>query len=488
MHIKKEEKSGLVHELIIEITKEDYAEKVEQALKKQRRQAQIPGFRVGFTPMGLIKRMYEKPLIAEEVNSMIGDALYGYLGENKIDFMFEPLAVNEKSAVDFENSDKFTFVFEYALRPKFDLNLSEFPEIVDYQITASQDMIDKYIDGLRKKYGEFSSPETVGEDDYLSFKYGEDNALQNSLLMSSLNEEGKKAFIGKKVDDVITVSLKEIFAEPAAFAKFLKIKEEEIEAENPYTENITITFINRLKEAELNEAFYEKAYPDGSVNSEEELKKAAAAILEAEWEKESERYFMDTAITTLMDNLHIELPDDFIKRYILSFGKEMTAEKVEEEYNDFKKGLIWHLIEDKICAENNIIVTIDEIKDYVRQFFVKNYFANFNQDDIKDRLDILVEDALKNKKDLQNIRENLKDVKITEVFKTQMKAKRKVCDINTFIEETNGEKAAPKKAKTKKSAPKATPETPADTTTTEPEVKAKPAVKKTKAAPKTKEN
>jgi trigger factor len=486
MHIKKEEKSGLIQELIIEITKEDYAEKVEQALKKQRREAQIPGFRVGFAPMGLIKRMYEKPLIADEVNSMVSESLYRYLEEEKVDFIFEPMAINEKSAIDFENPDKFTFVFEYALRPKFDLNLSELPEIVDFHVTASQDLIDKYIDSLRKKYGEFSSPETVGENDYLSVKYGEDNEVHNSLLMSSLNEEGKKAFIGKKVDDVITVSLKEIFAKPAAIAKFLEIKEEEIEAENPYTENLTITFINRLKDAELNEVFYEKAYPDGSVNSEEELKKAAAAVIEAEWGKESERYFMNTAITTLMDNVHIELPDDFIKRYMLSY-REISAEKIDEEYDDFKKGFIWHLIEDKISKENNISITKDDIKDYIRQFFIKNYFANFNQDDIKDRLDTLVEDALKNKKDVQNIYENLKDIKITEVFKTQMKVKNKACDINTFIEEISGEKAAPKKAKTKKSAPKATPETPTDTTTTEPKVKAKPAAKKTKA-PKTKEN
>ncbi|MDR1346169.1 MAG: trigger factor family protein, partial [Bacteroidales bacterium] len=131
MEIKKEKGSGLVQELIIEITKEDYAEKVEHALKKRRKEAQMPGFRVGFAPMGLIKKMYEKHLIAEEVNNLAGTALYDYLEENSIKTLLEPLAIEEKSVIDFENQSQFAFAFEYALQPEFELNLAELPEIAD---------------------------------------------------------------------------------------------------------------------------------------------------------------------------------------------------------------------------------------------------------------------------------------------------------------------------------------------------------------------
>jgi trigger factor len=487
MDIKKEEKSGLVQELIIEITKDDYAEKVEQALKKQRREVQIPGFRAGFAPMGLIKKMYEKHMIAEEVNSMVGEALYGYLEDNEIDFMLEPLAINEKSVVDFENPDKFTFVFEYAPQPQFDLNLSELPEINDFYITASQELVDEYINNLRRKYGKFINPETVSEADYLSVKYGKDNALYSSLLMSELSEEGKKEFIGKKVDDVVTVSLKAIFDKPAAIAKFFKIKEEEIEVENAYTENITIVVISRLEEAELNEAFYGKIYPDGSINSEEGLQKAAVAAIEAEWEKESDRYFMNNAITTLMSNVHIELPDDFIKRYILHNSKEINAEMLDEKYDGYQQSFKWQLVENKILTENNINITEEDIKAYVRQFFVKNYFANFNQEEIQDRLDTLVKDAMKNKEDVRNIYDQLVESKMKEVFKTQMKVNTKTGDVKAFIEEIGGgkgEKTTTKKAKAKKATSEATPDTASPEA--EPEAKTKVAAKKPKTEVKSK--
>ena len=487
MDIKKEKESGLVQELIIEITKEDYAEKVEQALKKQRREAQIPGFRVGFAPMGLIKKTYEKHLIAEEVNSKIGEALYGYLQDNKIEIMLEPMSIDEKSVIDFENPDKFIFAFEYALQPKFDLNLSELPEVTDFHITATQELIDEYIGNLRKKYGQFTNPETAGETDYLSVKYGEENAKHGAFFVNELTEKGKKAFTGKKVDDVITISLKDMFAEPAALAKFLKIKEEEIEAENTYTEQLTIATIGRIEEAELNEEFYKKVYPDGSVNSEKELRKIAATAIEAEWEKESDRYFMNNAITTLMENMHIELPDDFIKRYILHNNKEMNAAELDEKYASYKNSFLWQLVENKILQENNITITENDVKAYIRQFFVKNYFGNFNQDEIQDRLDTLVKDAMKNKEDVRNIYDQLTDSKIKEVFKAQMKVKTKSGDINAFIEDIGGksEKAEPKKTRAKKSTSKTAPETATETATAEePETKTKPkpAAKKTKTA------
>jgi len=490
MDIKKEKDNGLVQELIIEITKEDYAEKVEQALKKQRKEAQIPGFRVGFAPMGLIKKMYEKHLIAEEVNSKVGEALYGYLQENKIDIMLEPMPNDEKAVIDFDNPDTFTFAFEYALQPKFDLNLANFPEVTDFHITATQELIDEYIANLRKKYGQFTNPETVGETDYLSVKYGEENAQHGSFFVSELDENGKKTFISKKVNDEVSVSLKAIFKDTASLAKFLKIKEEEIEAENSYTENMTIVSIGRIIDAELNEEFYKKVYPDGSVNSEKELKQAAAIAIEAEWEKEGDRYFMNNAITTIMDNLTIELPDDFIKRYILHNNKDMKVEELNEKYENYKNSFKWQLIENKILKENNINITEEDVKDYIRQFFLKNYFGNFNQDEIKDRVDTLVKDAMKNKEDVRNIYDQLVDSRIKEVLKAQMKIKTKTGDMNAFIEEAysgKSETTGSKKSKVKKQTIEKSSNASEDSVTAKSETKPKTAVKKSKTGTKDKE-
>ncbi|MDR1345223.1 MAG: hypothetical protein LBK03_00770, partial [Bacteroidales bacterium] len=363
------------------------------------------------------------------------------------------------------------------------------PEIADFHITATQDLIDGYITNLRRKYGNFINPETAGEEDYLSVKHGEENAQHGFFFLNELNDKGKKIFIGKKVDDTVTVSLKEIFAKTSSLSKFLQIKEEEIESENTYTKDITISTIGRIELAELNEEFYKKAYPDGSINSEEELKKVAIAAIEAEWEQESDRYFMNNAITTLMDSIQIELPDDFIKRYILHNNKEMKADELNEKYGDFKKSFKWQLVESKILKENNITVTEEDIKNHIRKFFEKNYFSNFNQEEIQDRLNTLVKDAMKNKEDVRNIYDQLVDSKMKEVFKAQMKVKLKTGDIQTFIEEINGgknEKTVVKKTKVKKSttSAEAAPEAPADDTATEP--KAKPAARKPKTAAKSK--
>ena len=163
MNIKNEKVNGDVQELTIEITKEDYAGKVEAALKKYRRTAQVPGFRVGNAPMAMIKKMYEKSAIYDEVNNMMSQELYKYLGDNKIDIMLEPIPVEEKSKVDFDNADNFVFVYEYALQPQFDIDFNK--QVTNFKITAAQEEIDSMINQMQRRYGEYTSPEEIGEDE-----------------------------------------------------------------------------------------------------------------------------------------------------------------------------------------------------------------------------------------------------------------------------------------------------------------------------------
>ena len=209
MKVSNEKANEKVQEVIIEISKDDYAADVEMKLKKQRRVAQVPGFRVGNAPMGMIKRLYEKSMIAEAVNELASKNLYNYLDENKIEYMFEPMIIEEKSTVDFENAADFTFAFEFAVKPAFDLDMTAIPVVTDFHIKASEVEVNNFVDGLRRKYGEYTSPEEVGEEDNISVTYGEDK--NGFILVSDLSDEGKKNIVGKKVNEVVNLTLKNAF-------------------------------------------------------------------------------------------------------------------------------------------------------------------------------------------------------------------------------------------------------------------------------------
>ena len=450
MNIKNEKVNGDVQELTIEITKEDYAGKVETALKKYRRTAQVPGFRVGNAPMPMIKKMYEKSVTYDEVNNMMSQELYKYLSDNKIDIMLEPIPVEEKSKVDFDNPDNFVFVYEYALQPQFDIDFNK--QVTNFKITASQEEIDNLVNQMQRRYGEYTSPEEVGEDDYLSAKIDDKDSF---FFTKELNEEGRKAFMGKKVNDTVHVALRKIFEDEKNVLKVLKITDQPLEEGNQYEYDVTISSIGRITPAELNEDFFKKAYPDGNITTKEQLEKSCAEQIEKQWKDYTDRQFMNDAIGVLLDNVNISFPDEFIKRYILLTQKDMTAEKLEEKYADYQKSFKWQLIENKLVKDNNLNVTQDDVKNYVRNFFMTNYFSNFKEEDIKDRLDSLVNDAMKKKEDVKNIYDQLYDAKIMDVLRQNFIIVEKSGSYEDFIAFTSGKEVEEKPAAKKKAPAKA---------------------------------
>jgi trigger factor len=435
MNIVNERQSDTVQELRIEITRNDYAEKVEAALKKQRHKAQIPGFRQGNAPIGLIKKMYGKNLLAEEINDLMSEALYGYIKDNSLDILLEPLPVEEKTKVDFDDEGDFVFTFEYALQPQLEIDYAKLPAVKSFNIVASQNEKDEYLSQLRKRHGDYITPETVEEEDYVSVKY---NDIDSFFFVNELSEEGKKAFLGKKIGDEIEISLWKMFAEETSLTKFMKIKEQDLDKENSYSYMLKITTIGRMKPAELNDDFFKKAFPDGNVNNEKELDDFAAEEIEAHWKEETDRHFMNEAIGILLNDIEIEFPDDFVKRYILTTQKGMTKEILEEKYPEYLKSFKWQMIESKLAKDHDIKVTEEEVKEYVRNYFIKSYFSNFNVEFIGDRLNALVNDALKNKEDVKNIYDTLYDKKIEEVLKNNMPLDVQSGDFNDFITFVSG--------------------------------------------------
>lgn len=479
MKIQNEKKSEQIQMVTIEICKEDYAANVENALKKQRRMAQVPGFRPGNAPMPMIKKMYEKSFIADEVNRMMFDELNKYIRENNIETLGEPLPVNDKTVVDFENPDKFVFVFEIASQKPFDINYEELPEITSYQIKATDEEIDRFVDDLRKRHGQYTSPETISDNDFVTVEFNEND--NGNFYANDLSEAGKKLFIGKNVKEVVTANVLTLFDDENKLATFLKTTPEMINKEEADMRAMTIKYIGHLEPAELNDDFFKKAYPKGEVKSVEELRKEGAAKVEAEYATSIRQKFMNDAITTLVDNLKIELPEEFLRRYILVAQEDMTEEKLNGEFDKYLNSFKWQLIENKLTKENNIQVTEENVRNYVRDFFMKNYFAQFNAEDVAERVDAMVADTLKNKDTVKNIYDQLFDEAIGNVLQQKMKTKVKKVTFKEFADELYGIKEE-KKPKAKKAAPKKAAAEPAEAPAEEAKPKAKKAPAKTKKA------
>ena len=431
MNIIHEKTNENVQELCIEIQKADYTEKVETELKKYRRTAQIPGFRVGNAPMGLIKRNYEKPLIADEVNKMLSENLYGYFEKNNINVMFEPMLIDEKSTIDFDNGEDFVFTFEFAVQPEFELDFAALPVLKAFRIEAAKDEIEDFMNQIRKRHGDYINPETVEDDDYVTVKWEENE--NGFFFVKDLTEKGKEWFIGKKMDDVINVNFNELFVTEENLKKFLKKSEDNFDKNNLGNAEVKIASIGRVNLSEMNEEFFKKAFPDGTITSVEEFEKHAAQQIEAQWKQESDRKFMNDAITLLIKNVNFDLPEDFIKRFILKNNSEITEEKLTEEWAKYLDSFKWQLIETKLGKEENIEVTLDEIKNHIRHFYYQNYFMQFNLADVEERLNQLVEEAVKDQKQVKQLYDQLFDHKIMQLLQSKMNLEELSGDFNQFV-------------------------------------------------------
>lgn len=482
MNIKHEKAPGQLQEVTIEINKEDYAAELEAALKKQRRTAHVPGFRPGNAPMGMIKKMYEKTLLVQEIDNIVNKEMDKFMKDNEVRYIFEPLPVEGKSKVNFDEPDHFEFVYEYALAPDVKIDYAKLPQVVDFTIVPTAEDREGFIKQLRERHGNYITPETIEAGDSVSVKYGEDK--EGFFFMHDLTDAAQKKFIGKKKDEAVQLSLRKAFTNEAVMARFLKVDAKDLEADNEYKFKVTIKHIGRIEPAELNDEFFKKAYPDGNVKNEKELNAEADKVVTEQYQPELNRQFMNDAIEMLIDNVKVDLPDDFIKRYILLTQKDMTAETLEEKYNDYKRAFQWQILEGKLVEGSDIKVEMEDVKNYFREYFIKNYFGNFNMDDVKDRVEELVKQSMENREYVKNVYDMLFDQKLTELLRSKLNIDHQKGDIKAYVDmltaRADKSKAPAKKTAAKKTTAKKVKEENEETEEKEVKAKKTPAKKTTK--------
>jgi len=275
--------------------------------------------------------------------------------------------------------------------------------------------------------------------------------------------------MGKKADDLVTVSFNEMFTSKENLKKFLKISDDNFDENSVGGAEVKIASIGRSNLAEMNEDFFAKAFPDGSVASVEAFENIAALQIEAQWKQESDKKFMNDAITLLIQHVAVEMPEDFIKRFILKNNNDITEEKLNNEWKQYLESFKWQLIESKLGKDGSIEVSMDDVKNHIRNFYYQNYFMQFNLADVEERLNQLVEEAVKDQKQVKQLYDQLYDQKIMEALQSKMNVEELSGGFHQFVAflkgeegaesgkekaESNDEDEAPKPKKTRRSPAK----------------------------------
>ncbi len=429
MNITQSTKGENLISIKISVVKADYEETVEKTLKQMRHRANVPGFRPGMVPMGMIKKMYGASAKMEALNTVVSDSLNKHIMDNKLDLLGYPLSDNEmQQPADLENQDDIDFYFEAALRPEINVDFTN--TMVDfYHIVPTDEEVDKVVEDLQQRNPNTSHPETVGENDRIEMKVREakdgkevEGGFEKDGLyihMDQIKDEGsRKQLIDKEVGSEFIINLAKAFGSEEAVTKVLG---NDAPAASDY--NIIIDDSIRDEKPELDEDFFKKVFPKEEIKDLEAFKKAVKAEMEKQHEAETDPILFNKMIDELVAAVKFELPDAFMKRWIVENSRgEVNADDVEKNYEkDYVKGLRWQLIEDAIVKANpELIINDEEVKDFVlKQIFPGIDYATL-EDDMKANLDKIAANYLKDARQVEQIKNQLADVKMTRFLKGKM--------------------------------------------------------------------
>ncbi len=430
----------------IEIAPEDYTGEVEKSLKNLRQKANVPGFRKGMVPMGMIQKMYGKSVLAETINKAISDKLFGFIRENKLNVLGEPLPnETEQKEINFETQDTFEFCFDVALAPEIKLELSKKDKLPYYTIAVDDEMLDQQINSYKANYGIYNQvDEATEEKDMLkgTLIELEDGApknegltVENAVLMPTYikNQEEKDKFKNAKKNSVIVFNPTKAYeGKDVEISSLLKIKKNEVPA-HPGDFNYEIHEITRYAEAEINQELFDKVFGEGNVKSEEEFKNKVRASLEAQYIPNSDYKFLLDARNLLNEKIKTSVfPDQILKRWILASNKERTPESLEEEYPKIVEDLKFHLIKEEIVKENDIKIEENDLIIYARRAALSQ-FAQYGMANVpEDILDGYAKDMLKKQENVRNLIDRAVEDKIVSYLKEKIELEPKQLSSEEF--------------------------------------------------------
>ncbi|MEM8847187.1 MAG: trigger factor [Bacteroidota bacterium] len=440
MNITKQQIDELNAVVKVAISKEDYQEKVDTILKDYRKQANIPGFRKGQVPIGLIKKQYGKAVLVDEVNKLLQDNLNKFLTEEKLDVLGNPLP-KQQDNFDWDN-EVLDFEFELGLAPDFDVQLKTKKAITQYRIVADKKMIDEQVERIQKQYGKLVSKTEIGAKDEVTgvFK-NEEEEIENKTtieLDKIKSKKGANALVGKKIGETITLNTKGLFKEEYLLSGALGIDREKAEKLNIEV-SFTVEEINEREPAELNQELFDKLFGKDNVKSEKELKDKIKEDSEKQFEQQADQKLLNDVTEKLIDDTKFDLPAEFLTKWIQVSGENpLTDDQAKEEYDKSEKGLRYQLIEGKLIKDNDLQVQLDELKEFAKGF-IKSQMAQYGHLDPKEEeLENVANRVLGNQDEVKRLSEQLMSKKLLDLFKDKANLKVKEVSYDNFVKEVYG--------------------------------------------------
>lgn len=435
MKVSRNDIDKLNSVLKIEIDKKDYESNVDKVLVDYKKRANIPGFRKGHTPIGLIKKQYGISIKVDEVNKLVQKGLNDFLNSEKIAILGNPIP-KEGSEIDW-NSDQISFEFEIGLSPEFVVSLKNKKAIESFEIEADAKMINGQIENIQSQYGKLVS-KTVVEDGFelnVNFVNTEFNIDNTSTfqLKSIKGKSNKDSIKNMKIGDVITLKTSGLFIEDSELNSHLKLNDDNKDIVNNI--NITLKEINEKIPADLDQELFDKLFGKDSIKSVTELKKKLKSDAEKNFVNQSDQKLLNDVTEYLIENTKFNLPETFLKKWMQTAGEnKLSKEESEAEYEKSEKGLRYQLIESKIIEMNEIKIDSDQIKNFSKDL-IKAQMMQYGQANPEEKeLESISQRILSNKEEVKRISDQLLSQKLITLFKSELKFKTNKVSYEKFIE------------------------------------------------------
>lgn len=435
MNITRENREQGTSLLKVVVDTNDYGEAVDKQLREMKRKANIPGFRPGMVPMGIVKKMYGKGILAEQSYRTASNAVFEYLQKEKIDYLGDVIPSDEQGDFDFDNNTEFEFLFEIGEAPKIDMTLSAEKDKLTYnKIKVDKKMHEDYRSNYLRRYGRLVDVETVEKDEALNVTLdnGELRIEEAYVGLISMSEQERAPFIGKQVGYKTHVDINELYKKPEQRAAVLQVKAEELEGINPKFE-LEITKIRRFADPELNEEFFKMAFPAGNVTSEKEFDKFIDEDIERELKRETDYLFTMQLRDYILDKAALAMPVEFLKRwlYVINEGK-FSREDIEKDFDQFLKMFTWNYLQKHFIEQGQLTVTADEAMEEAK-VFAQAQFAQYGMPSAPaEMLENFAKQIMENKEQQSKVYEKLYEVKVVEYLKSQIKVSEKSISADDF--------------------------------------------------------
>ena len=434
MNIVREQREQNNSLIKVTVGEKDYGDAVEKSLREYKRKANIPGFRPGMVPMGVIKKMYGKGVLAEQAYRQASEAAFNYLQEQKIDYVGDVIPSEEQGDFDFENGTEFEFIFEIGEAPEVKLELSAKDKMTYYTIKVDKKMHDDYRSNFLRRFGRLVDTDKVTADEALEVTLDNgDMKIEGAYVgLISMNEEERKPFIGKKVGFKMQVNVNELYKTPAQRAAVLQVKENELEGIKPEF-SLEITKIRKFAEPELNEEFFKTAFPGGEVKDEAGLDKFIDARIEPELRRESDYLFTLQLRDYLVQKAGLKMPEAFLKRWLYTINEgKFSMEDIDKDFDQFLKMFTWNYLQKHFIKQDNITVTTEEATAEAKAL-AQAQFAQYGLPTApEDMLANYAKKILEDREQGQKIYEKLYEMKVVEDVKSKIKVTEKAVSAEEF--------------------------------------------------------